>query len=74
MHALVFIFICNLVFLNILQAAEAKKKNSDPIAHKNASYGSSQDILKFITDLGISKVIKSFNVKPIISKLLCRRQ
>ena len=45
---------CN--FFHVLQAAEATKLSTDPLAHKNASYSSSQDILKFITNLGISKV------------------
>jgi hypothetical protein len=56
-----------LMLFFISKAAEAKKVCSDPLAHKNASYGSSQDILKFITDLGISKVIKLI----IIIHLVC---
>ena len=42
-------------FLVIFQAEERKKFSDDPLAHKNAFYSSSQDILKYITDLGISK-------------------
>ena len=52
-------------YLFFSKAADAKKVSNDPLAHKNASYGSSQDILKYITDLGISKVIE---------RLPCRRE
>ncbi|CAB4027401.1 DNA-directed RNA polymerase III subunit RPC6 [Paramuricea clavata] len=53
------------------KAAEAKKVCSDPLAHKNASYGSSHDILKFITDLGISKVQLSIkDIETILDTLI----
>lgn len=53
------------------KALEAKKLSPDPLAHKNASYGSSQDILKFITDLGISKVQLSIkDIETILDTLI----
>ncbi|XP_028398560.1 DNA-directed RNA polymerase III subunit RPC6-like [Dendronephthya gigantea] len=53
------------------KAADAKKVSSDPFAHKNASYGSSQDILKYITDLGISKVQLSIkDIETILDTLI----
>ena len=42
------------------KAAEQKKSSNDPLVHKNASYGSSEEISNYITNLGISKVHAKF--------------
>lgn len=38
------------------QAFKAEATHKDPISRKSASYSSAQDVCKFITELGISKV------------------
>lgn len=42
------------------KTALAEKMNVDPLAKRNASYSSSQDVSKYISQLGISKVQKKF--------------
>lgn len=49
----------------------AKEKEPDPIAAKNFSYASAQDVWKYIDDLGISKVkLSEHDVETILNTLV----
>ncbi|XP_046849048.1 DNA-directed RNA polymerase III subunit RPC6-like isoform X1 [Xenia sp. Carnegie-2017] len=53
------------------KAAEQKKSSNDPLVHKNASYGSSEEISNYITNLGISKVQLSVtDIETILDTLV----
>ncbi len=54
-----------------MQAASAKSTGADPISERNASFASSAEILKKITELGISKVSLSCHTKPKLTIILC---
>ena len=43
---------------NILQALQADKMMLDPLARRNTSYVTANDVCKYISELGISKVIR----------------
>ncbi|XP_060592194.1 DNA-directed RNA polymerase III subunit RPC6-like [Ruditapes philippinarum] len=55
----------------VQKAESAKESKVDPIAQRNGSYASSQDVWKFISELGISKVQLSVeDIETILDTLI----
>lgn len=53
------------------KTALAEKMNVDPLAKRNASYSSSQDVSKYISQLGISKVeLSEGDIETILNTLV----
>ena len=51
------------IFIFIVQAENARETKVDPISQRNSSFASSQDVWKFISELGISKVNIMYHIK-----------
>lgn len=53
------------------KAALAERMNVDPLAKRNASYSSCQDVCKYISELGISKVqLSEGDIETILNTLV----
>ncbi|KYN15022.1 DNA-directed RNA polymerase III subunit RPC6, partial [Trachymyrmex cornetzi] len=51
---------------------KTKNCNTGPIAARNMTYASSMDVLKYISDLGVSKVkLTVINIEVILNTLIC---
>ncbi|KAG5315786.1 RPC6 polymerase, partial [Acromyrmex insinuator] len=52
---------------------KTKNCNTGPIAARNMTYASSKDVLKYISDLGVSKVVKLTvtDIEVILNTLIC---
>ena len=48
----------NKTFSLLLKAESAKVANKDPMSQRNGSFASTKEVWKFISELGISKVVK----------------
>ncbi|CAI8049105.1 DNA-directed RNA polymerase III subunit RPC6, partial [Geodia barretti] len=54
-----------------LKSFKAQSSNSDPLSKKSASYASPQEVCKFITELGISRVaLTPENIETILNTLV----